>query len=165
MVPPIIRIEVQELKPKQGKKILIYLTKKDKEVIKILKTINENFVVYDYNINKKTKNLEFKTKKDFLQDLKDCKAIIATAGFTLMSEAIYLKKPYLALPLKGQFEQLLNALFLEKADFGMYLEGLKKTDVFEFLNNLDKYRKKLDKTNLNQKRLFRTIDKVLKDYK
>jgi UDP:flavonoid glycosyltransferase YjiC (YdhE family) len=39
----------------------------------------------------------------YLEELKACKAIIATAGFTLMSEALYLKKPYLALPLKGQF--------------------------------------------------------------
>jgi uncharacterized protein (TIGR00661 family) len=39
---------------------------------------------------------------------------MATAGFTLISEALHLKKPYLALPMIGQFEQAINAVFLEE---------------------------------------------------
>ena len=46
------------------------------------------------------------------------KAVIATAGFTLISEALYLHKPYLALPMQGQFEQELNAFQLESLGYG-----------------------------------------------
>ncbi len=33
-----------------------------------------------------------------------------------MSEAVYLRKPMLALPLKGQFEQQMNARYLSASD-------------------------------------------------
>jgi uncharacterized protein (TIGR00661 family) len=48
----------------------------------------------------------------FLHDLARCKGVIATAGFTLITESLHLGKPYLALPMRGQFEQELNALLL-----------------------------------------------------
>ena len=48
------------------------------------------------------------SKDGFLQDLASCKAVMATAGFTLMTESFYLRKPYLTLPMRGQFEQEIN---------------------------------------------------------
>jgi len=165
IVPPIVHEGVVKLKPKDGDKILIYLTKKDKSVLDILKNIDEKFVVYGYGVNKKLGNLEFKTKDSFLNELKNCKAVIATAGFTLMSEAIYLRKPYFALPLKGQFEQTFNALFLKKAGFGGYSEDLTEKEVTDFLGNLDKYKKKLKNCGFSDDILFRVLDKVIKKYK
>jgi uncharacterized protein (TIGR00661 family) len=50
--------------------------------------------------------------------LSTAKAVIATAGFTLMSEALYLGKPYLAFPMQGQFEQHLNAHMLDLLGYG-----------------------------------------------
>src|SRR6185369_12152091 len=41
----------------------------------------------------------------FLRDLSGAKAVIANAGFSLISEGLYLDKPYLAIPVKNQFEQ------------------------------------------------------------
>ncbi|MBR9692068.1 hypothetical protein GOV06_04750 [Candidatus Woesearchaeota archaeon] len=164
VVSPIIRKDVRNLKPKYGKKILVYLTRKNPKVIKILEEINEKFIVYGYNIKKRKNNLEFKKKDNFLDDLKDCKAIIATAGFTLMSEAIYLKKPYLALPLKGQFEQVLNALFLKKAGFGEYADELEEKDLIYFLYNLEKYKKNLKNYKFDFEKLFKTFEKLLKRF-
>ncbi len=162
VVSPIIRPKVVGVNSSKGNKILVYLTKKDKHVLKILKKIDEQFVVYGYNKKIKKGNLEFKTRESFLIDLKNCKAIIATAGFTLMSEALYLKKPYLALPLSGQFEQVLNALFLKKAGFGDYSEKLSEEGVGDFLKDLKKYEKNLKKHNPNSKELYNILDKVLK---
>jgi len=162
IVPPIIRKDVLKLKPKYKGKILVYLTKKDNSIIKTLTEINEKFAVYGFNIKKKKQNLEFKKRETFLKDLNECKAIIATAGFTLMSEAIYLKKPYLALPLKGQFEQTLNALFLKKAGFGTYTENLTKKETLNFLKNIKKYRKKLKNHKIDQNKLFKVLDKKIK---
>jgi uncharacterized protein (TIGR00661 family) len=163
IVPPIIRNEIkkQKSKSKYGEKILVYLTKKDKSILKILKNINEKFVVYGYNKNKKIGNLEFKTKESFLRDLVNCKAVIATAGFTLLSESIYLKKPYFALPLKRQFEQTLNALFLKKADFGEYSEDVSEKEINYFLKNLGEYKKKLKSYNPDYNKLYKVLDKTV----
>ncbi len=162
IVSPVIRKEVLKLKPKIGEKILCYLTKKDSKILSVLKKIvNKKFVVYGYNINEKDRNLEFKKRETFFEDLKDCKAIIATAGFTLISEALYLKKPYLALPLKGQFEQTINALFLKQAGYGDYSENLTEHELKNFLENINIFRKKLNNYNSNNKELFVVLEKIL----
>lgn len=162
IVPPIIREEIKNLKPNSEGKILVYLSKNDSNTLSTLKKIPENFAVYGLGLKNNSKNLEFKSKDTFLKDLEKCKAIIATAGFSLMSEAIYLKKPYLALPLKGQFEQMLNALFLKQAKFGDYSEKLRKTEVITFLNNLKNYEKNLKEYNPNYNKIFSTLNKLLK---
>ncbi|MCP4368856.1 MAG: hypothetical protein GY797_12195 [Deltaproteobacteria bacterium] len=81
---------------------------------------SENFIVYGYDEDRTEKNLIFKpfSRHEFLDNLSSSKAVFATAGFTLMTESFYLKKPYLALPMKGQFEQQLNALWLEELNLG-----------------------------------------------
>jgi len=134
----------------------------DKKVLNFLKKLDEKFVVYGFNQRRKKGNMEFKTRESFLKDLENCKCIIGTAGFSLMGEAIYLNKPYLALPLKGQFEQILNALFLKKAGFGDYSEDLKIEEVESFLKSLSRYKKKLKAYHPNQNKLFKVLDKYLK---
>ena len=42
-------------------------------------------------------------------------AVITSAGFTLLGEAVYLHKPVLAIPVEGQFEQILNAHYVDWA--------------------------------------------------
>jgi uncharacterized protein (TIGR00661 family) len=161
VVPPVIREEVKRLNPFYGEKILVYLSKESEKIIKILKEVPEEFIVYGYDINKIFDNLEFKTKENFLKDLEECKAIIATAGFSLMSEAVLLNKPYFALPLKGQFEQLLNAIFLKDAGFGEYSQNLKKKEISHFLDNLKEYQKRLKEYNPDYNELFRVLNKLL----
>ena len=163
IVPPPIRKEVVEIKKqvRYENKILVYLTSKDKKTLKILEHTGESFVVYGYNKNKKKGKIDFKTREHFLKDLKNCKAVISTAGFTLMSEAIYLNKPFLALPLKGQFEQVLNALFLKKAGFGDFTEELTEKEIVYFLYNLEKYKKNLKKHKTEPFQIYRVFDKIL----
>jgi hypothetical protein len=38
--------------------------------------------------------------------------VIAAGGFTLMGVSVYLGRPMLAIPIRGQFEQVLNARYL-----------------------------------------------------
>ena len=163
IIPPIIREDVKNLKPKYGNQILVYLNKADRKVLDVLGRINEKFVIYGYDVKRKKGNLEFKTRESFLKELNECKAIIATSGFTLISEAIYLRKPYLALPLKGQFEQVFNSLFLKKAGFGEYSEELNEKEVLDFLSNLDKYKIKLRSYNPDYDKLFKALDSVLRE--
>lgn len=163
IVPPIIREEVKRLSPSEGYKVLVYLTRENQYILDILKQFSEEFVVFGYNVNTTENNLEFKDRDFFLDELKDCKAIIATAGFTLMSEAIYLKKPYLALPLKGQFEQVLNALFLKQAGYGDYSDDLQEEEVTDFLAKIESYRQRLNDYEVDFQKLPKTLKCVIEN--
>ena len=56
----------------------------------------------------------------FIDDLASSRGVIAGGGFTLMGEAVYLHKPMLAVPLARQFEQVLNARYLELEGYGRH---------------------------------------------
>ena len=70
--------------------------------------------------------------------------MIAGGGFSLMGEAVYLGKPLLAVPLEGQFEQTLNALYLESLGYGEYHKSLSETAIASFLYKAPAYAKKLE---------------------
>ena len=66
-------------------------------------------------------NLRYRpfSEAGFIDDLRTARGVIAGGGFTLMGEAVYLHKPMLAVPLGGQFEQVLNARYLEAEGYGV----------------------------------------------
>ncbi len=160
VVSPTLRQEVLRIKPKRGKHVLVYISKKS-TTIAALKKIDQKFIVYGFNKKEVDQNLTYRTRETFVQDVASCRAIIATAGFSLLSEAIYLNKPYFALPIKGHFEQMMNAMFLKKAGFGTFSERLTKTKILKFLENLTKYEENLKKHTYDPKSVYRTLDKLL----
>ncbi len=50
--------------------------------------------------------------------------MIASAGFSLISECLHLKKKMLLLPLAGQYEQLINARYVQKLGLGVWSKEL-----------------------------------------
>ncbi len=56
----------------------------------------------------------------------------------MMSEAVYLHKPLLTVPVIGQFEQEINALYLEQLGYGMYAKALDASVLAEFLSRVPK---------------------------
>ncbi len=73
----------------------------------------------------------------FIDDLASCRGVIAAGGFTLMGEAVFLHKPMLSVPLTGQFEQVLNARYLEREGFGLAADDLDDPTVLpRFLERL-----------------------------
>ena len=83
------------------------------------------------------------SREGFLADFATCKAVMATAGFTLMTEAFFLHKPYLALPMRGQFEQELNAYWLAKLKYGINLRRIRSEAVGNFLYRLADFKEAL----------------------
>jgi hypothetical protein len=55
----------------------------------------------------------------FLQLMAGCRAVVCTAGFESVSEAAYLGKPVLMIPVQNHIEQFLNALDAVKAGIGI----------------------------------------------
>jgi uncharacterized protein (TIGR00661 family) len=127
--------------------VLVYLTSGFESFLKLLKSFSrERFRVYGYDRDEQNGHIVCKpfSKTGFLQDLAGCKAVMATAGFTLMTEAFYLRKPYLALPMRGQFEQELNAYLLARLKYGINLRRIRSEAIGNFLYRLPEY-----KSNLN----------------
>lgn len=169
VVPPILRKEIFELQPKKEDFILVYQTAPiyKKELFRVFRKSKENFVCYNLGKPSKTRNIILKnfSEKEFLNDLSRAKAVIMNGGFTLMGEAIYLKKPIFSLPIKRDFEQILNGLLLKKAGYGMFCEKFNKGALKKFLGNLSLFEEKLkgyeQKRNIVfEKKLMRVLNKI-----
>ncbi len=139
LFPPILRNEVLAKRAETGNHHLVYLTSQYDGLMDVLKQFPERqFRVYGYNKNETDGNLEYRefSSAGFLNDLAQANSVIATAGFTLISEAIYLQKPYLAFPMHGQFEQQLNALCLEELGYGVNAKVADKATLSVFFEQL-----------------------------
>jgi uncharacterized protein (TIGR00661 family) len=139
LFPPILRDAVLALKPEPGSHILVYLTSGFESFIDVLYTFTrERFIVYGSGREGQDGHLLFKppSRDGFLHDLSTCRAVMATAGFTLITEALHLGKPYLALPMRGQFEQEINAHFLTQLGYGMHMHRIRPDAVGHFLYRL-----------------------------
>ncbi|ACY47351.1 glycosyltransferase family protein [Rhodothermus marinus] len=157
LIPPIIRDEVQALMPTTGSHVLVYFNQPEgvDHLPEVLARLPASFVLYNVprppDAEKYT-NLTFKAPsiEGFLEDLARCRAVLCTAGFTLMSEALYLGKPLLVVPNRGIFEQTLNALFLEREGLGMAVfdRELRSEDVRRFLEACPHYEKRLQSHSL-----------------
>ena len=144
--PPILRQSVLTLQPSDGGHVLVYLTSGFESFLNMLKSFpRERFRVYGYDRDQKDGHIVYRpfSKAGFLKDLASCKAVMATAGFTLMTEAFYLRKPYLALPMRGQFEQELNAYLLARLKYGINLRRIRTEAIGNFLYRLPEFRNNL----------------------
>ncbi len=142
LYPPILRENILNASASKGKHILVYQTSKaNPGLLDILAKVDEKFIVYGFGVSQSPKNVQLKgfSEQGFIQDLASAKAVIANAGFSLIGEALYLKKPYLAIPLGRQFEQLLNALYLRDLGYGDYCSQLTPEAIEKFLQNLGQY--------------------------
>ncbi len=88
--------------------------------------------------------------------------MLATGGFSLMGEAVYLGKPLLAVPVRKQFEQILNSLYLEKLGYGEYHEVLDAGALRGFIDKLPGYAKNLERHRQDgNKEILAAIDRLL----
>jgi uncharacterized protein (TIGR00661 family) len=103
------------------------------------------FIAYGFGRDGTEGNITFKKPSldGFFADLVSARAVIANSGFSLVTEALHLAKPYLAVPVSHQFEQIFNAYWLEKSGYGAYWEALNKERVESFLYNVPHYRESL----------------------
>lgn len=145
LFPPILRREVLATTPTRGDSVLVYVTSPSPDLVKLLAQIRAEFTAYGFGLEGKQGNILFKKPgmEEFLRDLAGCQAIVANAGFSLVSEALHLGKPYLAVPVKNQFEQIFNAYYLDKTGYGAWWKDLNKERVESFLFNLPRFEENL----------------------
>jgi uncharacterized protein (TIGR00661 family) len=131
LFPPILRPEILTAKRRSGEHLLVYTTGEGNEgFAEALARTGLECRIYGMRrgitAEQVEGNLRFQpfSEDQFIDDLASCKAVIAGGGFTLMGEAVYLRKPMLAVPLARQFEQVLNARYLELLGFGKHADSL-----------------------------------------
>lgn len=116
---PIIRKEVRELTPTDEGHYTVYLPSyNDEQIIKRLKKIkNVSWQVFSKHNQeeKKFKNITIMPiqGEKFLQSIASAKGVFCNAGFGTASEALFLKKKLLVVPMKKQLEQFYNAAMLK----------------------------------------------------
>jgi uncharacterized protein (TIGR00661 family) len=147
LVPPILRPEILQAKATAGAHLLVYQT--SESYSELPNTLNELGVecrVYGMRRNIKEDqvegNLRYRpfSEMGFVEDLASARGVIAGGGFTLMGEAVYLHKPMLCVPTGGQFEQILNARYLQHEGFGMAADKLQSSEpITAFFSRLDEY--------------------------
>ena len=145
LFPPLLRQEILNATPTQGEHVLVYVTSPAPALAALLSSIRCQFVAYGFGREGRDGNITYKKPSldGFFADLTSAKAIVANSGFSLVTEALHLGKPYLAVPVLHQFEQIFNAYWLDKAGYGAYWEELNRERVESFLYNLPHYREEL----------------------
>ena len=166
--PPILREDIMKLKPEIKDHVIVYQTSNSNyKLMERLKKIDENFIVYGFNKDEVDENLTYRSFNEdiFYDDLRTAKAVITNGGFTLISEAIYLKKPIYSMPALGNFEQILNGFYVDKLGYGEYHEDMESKNIKSFLSNLDKYQKNLNKVvNTDNSAIFNELYRDIEKY-
>lgn len=171
LVPPILRRSILEAKTtaRPGDHVLVYQTStSDNELVPALNAIrSERFVVYGLRRNARQGNCTLKdfSEDGFIADLAAAKAVVANGGLSLIGEALYLGKPIFSVPVKHQFEQVLNARYLELAGYGLEAPEVDPKLLELFLAEVPKYSARVGRhTQSGNDELFRTVDRQLERF-
>ena len=145
LFPPVLRQEILDATAVEGDHILVYVTSPAPALAKLLGSVRGRFVAYGFAREGQEGNILYKRPSldGFFADLVSARAVVANSGFSLVTEALHLGKPYLAVPVSHQFEQVFNAYWLSKSGYGAYWDELNKECVEAFLYNLPHYREAL----------------------
>ena len=166
LFPPLLRKQILDAMPTEGEHVLVYVTSPAPALAKLLGSIRCWFVAYGFGREGADGNITYKkpSLNGFFSDLVSARAVIANSGFSLVTEALHLAKPYLAVPVSHQFEQVFNAYWLQKSGYGTYWEELNKERVESFLYNLPQFREALaDYPRQGDQELFQKLDSLIHD--
>jgi len=152
LLPPVVYLESMQLQaasPQDERTpasaelqppVLVYLPFEDlTEIIPLLQALApQSFVCYhpQQQVQQLQGNVVLKplSHQNFMQDLRQCEAVISNAGFELPSEALTLGKKLLVKPLAGQFEQQSNANTLVRLGLATRLHKLELAEIRPWLD-------------------------------
>ena len=168
LVPPILRPEVLRAQRMHGRHILVYAsTATSTPLVPLLKRMDGyEFRVYGADREGEDGNITFRpfSEQGFINDLRTARAVVGGAGYSLMGEAVHLRVPMLAVPLEGQFEQTLNARYLEQLGYGANAERVDKDTLPAFLKETARYQDALEAYEPRDNSMtFACLDELLRD--
>ncbi|MBN1898223.1 MAG: hypothetical protein JW827_05570 [Spirochaetes bacterium] len=146
VIKPILRDDILKLEKKREKNyIFVYQTHdNNEELVNILSQVKYKFHAYKLPRTRHVRNINFKQlNKNSLKDLAHARAVITNGGFTLISEALFLKKPVLSIPIRGIYEQKLNGLKVQEMGFGEYHKNITPEIIENFIKKIPEYKENL----------------------
>lgn len=163
IVAPILRAKVYKVTPRDSDFVLAYKGAGGENVATrdaLLQYDRTEIRAYGFGIEGQQGHVTFKKTHadEFITDLSQCKAVVSTAGHSLVCEAIHLRKPMLLIPMKQQYEQILNAHYVAKLGFGEFHGQLRMDEMDTFLSRVDQYKSRL--ADLPQTGIDSVIDAV-----
>ena len=169
LVPPILRPLVLSARPEEGEHLLVYQTStSDAALLDRLRATGLECRIYGVRrgirAEERDGNLRFMPFSDegFVDDLRTARGVVANGGFTLLGEAVYLRRPLLSVPVRKQFEQVLNARYLEREGYGIAAEEVTGEVLGQFLERLPDLRRNLEAYHQDGNRaLFSRLDELL----
>jgi uncharacterized protein (TIGR00661 family) len=166
LVPPILRPEVSALEWNPGSHVLVYQTQTTNQaLVPTLKQLPFRFRVYGLGREGSEGNVTLCpfSEKKFLEDLSTARAVVCGGGFSLLAEAVSLGIPTLSIPVVGQYEQELNARYLEALGYGASASRVDGRSIAQFLERVPEYQAALGESRLprDNAMLFGCVDELL----
>ncbi|HEX5100112.1 MAG TPA: MJ1255/VC2487 family glycosyltransferase [Polyangiaceae bacterium] len=166
LIPPILRPEVQGLEWKPGSHVLVYQTQTTNQaLVPTLKQLPFRFRVYGLGREGSEGNVTLCpfSEQKFLEDLSTARAVVCGGGFSLLAEAVSLGIPTLSIPVAGQYEQELNARYLEALGYGASAPRFDGRSIAQFLERVPEYQAALGGSRLprDNAMLFGCVDELL----
>lgn len=167
--PPILRPEILRAEPRKGEHLLVYQTAEGHEAL-ARTLVSTGMPCRVYGMRRSITgdlvegNLTYRpfSEETFIDDLRTARGVVAGGGFTLMGEAVYLGKPMLAVPVGKQFEQVLNARYLEREGYGLWAPEVDAGAVGRFVDAIDRCEENLQRYRQDGNRaLFGALDETL----
>jgi len=172
LIPPILRQQFLDIEPEKDEHILVYQTSySDYDFSSVLRQVDAPMRVYgirrDIDEPVEDGNITWCpiSEQEFIEDLRTARGVVASPGFKLMSEALHLGKPYFAIPIRGQFELIYNARYLDKLNYGTYGFRPSAQDLSAFANRIPMYERALEGYEPSgNDRTFEVLDGIVDRY-
>ncbi len=167
--PPVLRPEILAARAEPGEHLLVYQTSTSNEALPdLLRRSGRECRIYglrrDLAADERDGDLLWRpfAERTFVDDLRTARAVVSGGSFTLMSESVYLHKPMLSVPVRKQFEQVLNARYLEQLGYGMAAEEMTEDALGRFLERIPELERRLARYRQDGNReLLAKLDEVL----
>ncbi|MFH0873765.1 MAG: glycosyltransferase family protein [Candidatus Komeilibacteria bacterium] len=164
LFPPLIRPEVNAAQPQAGDYFFCYLTADCFDQFgEVLYQTGEKFIIYNAARRDFGPRFQFKefSPSGVVNDLAGARGVVINGGFTLMSESLYLGKPILSMPIKMQYEQILNARMIEALGLGLMTKEL-TADVFNsWHSQLSRFTQVVKTLTFSNQLLLSKLDELL----
>ena len=172
LVPPILRKSILDAKPvpvSDAKHYLVYQTStSDSSLIPTLNSVSDQkFIVYGLNRDEQIGNCTLKpfSEVGFVNDLATSRGVLSNGGYSLLGEAVSLHRPVFSVPVRNQYEQLLNAFYIRELGYGMYEQHIEAGPLRSFVQRTPEFAAKVATfQHDNNQKLFSTIDATLEEF-
>jgi uncharacterized protein (TIGR00661 family) len=144
----LLRPEILAATPMVGEHLLVYLRRFVRpKLMDALRNCGREVRIYGLGARRPEARCTYHEvdEQNFVRDLSSCFAIVSNAGNQLVGEALYLKKPFLALPEAGNFEQAINAYFVRDVGAGDWVDfdRFQHADLRQFLQRVPEFRQQI----------------------